>query len=60
VSVPCIDHEPLNVIGFMSIMCLCRKWYRLAVKDREGGKDRVRERGRKERRKEKRKMFRNH
>lgn len=60
VSVPCIDHEPLKVIGFVSIMCLCRKWYRLAVKDREGGKDRVRERGRKERRKEKRKMFRNH
>lgn len=57
VSVPCIDHEPLKVIGFVSIMCLCRKWYKLAVKDREGGKDRVRERSRK---KEGRKMFRNH
>lgn len=46
VSVPCIDHEPLKVIGFLSIMCLCRKWYRLTVKDREGEKDRVKERKR--------------
>lgn len=46
VSVPCFDHEPLKVTGFMSIMCLCRKWYRLAVKDREGGKDRLKERQR--------------